>query len=119
ATLPRDIGYAGEGRITPDRPSRRFWRRRRCTRERTGRGAGNKALTTASLSRAMGGANVDRGSRTLQERSADRQLVASGSGLHGRGHVYRTTDGGSTWHVWDGGDLLDEDRITKLAGYLP
>jgi photosystem II stability/assembly factor-like uncharacterized protein len=35
------------------------------------------------------------------------------------GHVYRTTDGGSTWQVWDGGDMLDEDRITNLAGYLP
>jgi photosystem II stability/assembly factor-like uncharacterized protein len=35
------------------------------------------------------------------------------------GHVYRTTDGGSTWQAWDGGDLLDEDRITNLAGYLP
>jgi photosystem II stability/assembly factor-like uncharacterized protein len=35
------------------------------------------------------------------------------------GHVHRTTDGGSTWHVWGGGDLLDEDRITNLAGYLP
>jgi photosystem II stability/assembly factor-like uncharacterized protein len=35
------------------------------------------------------------------------------------GHVYRTTDGGSTWQVWDGGDLLDEERITNLAGYLP
>jgi hypothetical protein len=35
------------------------------------------------------------------------------------GRVYRTTDGGSTWHVWDGGDLLEEDRVTGLAGYLP
>jgi photosystem II stability/assembly factor-like uncharacterized protein len=36
-----------------------------------------------------------------------------------REHVYRTTEGGSTWQVWDGGDLPDEDRITNLAGYLP
>jgi photosystem II stability/assembly factor-like uncharacterized protein len=35
------------------------------------------------------------------------------------GHVYRTTDGGSTWYRWDGGDLLDEDRLTNLAGYVP
>ena len=31
------------------------------------------------------------------------------------GHVYRTTDGGSTWHVWDGGDLLHERKLTNLA----
>ena len=35
------------------------------------------------------------------------------------GHFYRTTDGGSTWHEWDGGDLLGEDRMSNLAGYLP
>jgi photosystem II stability/assembly factor-like uncharacterized protein len=34
-------------------------------------------------------------------------------------HVYRTTDGGSTWQQWDGGDLRDDDRITNLAEYLP
>lgn len=34
-------------------------------------------------------------------------------------HVYRTTDGGSTWQEWDGGDLLSDDRMSNVAGYLP
>jgi hypothetical protein len=46
-------------------------------------------------------------------------VVSAFSGITVDGRVYRTTDGGSTWHVWDGGDLLDEDRLTNLAGYLP
>lgn len=35
------------------------------------------------------------------------------------GQLFRTTDGGGTWHPWSGGDLLAGDTIQAIAGVVP
>ncbi len=35
------------------------------------------------------------------------------------GKVFRTTDGGVTWQPWAGGDMLENDTIVGIAGFVP
>jgi hypothetical protein len=35
------------------------------------------------------------------------------------GKVFRTTDGGTSWQPWVGGDMLESDTIVGIAGFVP